>query len=431
MKKDEFDFVPLADLRLGLFVDLDLGWLSHPFASSRFKISSAEQIEVLRGLGQAHVRYVPSKSDPVSAPAAASSAAQQEPRPAGESDSAAASLSQRQRAERATQMAVQQASLAVCDRCFFEATQQHSKTLELLQSQPRQAAQISHNVVHGLVKQIQEQGDVAIRLLTEVAGDKLAMHSVNVTVIALLLGRALGVAERDLLDLGLAAFLHDLGKVELSHRLRRPDENFSIAEHHAYQSHVERGVRLATAMGVGRAAVRAIAEHHELADGGGFPLHLKQQDQSLGGRILALVNRYDTLCNPLRASAAMTPHEALAMIFSQQKIRFDAHVLSAFIRMIGVYPPGSVVQLNDERTAIVVSVNSSRPLKPQVMVHEPGRLRQEALILDLEQTPNASIRRSLRPTNLPAAVLEYLQPRQRICYFFESAANATSLIHSA
>ncbi len=79
-----------------------------------------------------------------------------------------------------------------------------------------------------------------------------------------------------------------------------------------------------------------------------------------------------TCATPAARRRAMTPHEALSLIFAQLKTRFDPVVLGAFIRMMGVYPPGSVVQLVDERFAIVVSVNSSRPLKPRVIVHEPG-----------------------------------------------------------
>jgi hypothetical protein len=91
----------------------------------------------------------------------------------------------------------------------------------------------------------------------------------------------------------------------------------------------------------------------------------------------------------------------------------------------------NVVQLNDERHAMVVSVNSARPLKPRIIVHEPAVPRHEAVILDLERVPNTSIRRSLKPSSLPAAALDYLQPRQRICYFFEPAANAASVSLSA
>jgi len=91
---------------------------------------------------------------------------------------------------------------------------------------------------------------------------------------------------------------------------------------------------------------------------------------------------------------------------------------------MGVYPPGSVVQLNDERFAMVVSVNSSRPLKPRVIVFEPRVPKNEALILDLEREPALGIRRSLKPMTLPRSAMDYLSPRQRISYFFERAVDA-------
>lgn len=77
------------------------------------------------------------------------------------------------------------------------------------------------------------------------------------------------------------------------------------------------------------------------------------------------------------------------------------------------------MQLVDERYGMVVSVNSARPLKPKVIVHEPGVARHEALILDLEHAPGVGIRRSVKPSVLPSAPLEFLAPRQRVCYFFE------------
>lgn len=94
--------------------------------------------------------------------------------------------------------------------------------------------------------------------------------------------------------------------------------------------------------------------------------------------------------------------------------------------MMGVYPPGSVVQLVNDRFALVVSVNSSRPLRPRVLVHDPVVPRSEALILDLEQVPELGIKRSLKASQLPKAALDYLSPRQRICYFFERAVEAPS-----
>ena len=268
------------------------------------------------------------------------------------------------------------------------------------------------------------EGESAIRLLSEGMGDQASMHPVNVTVMSLLLGKAMGLVQTDMVDLGLAAFLHDVGKSKLPQQVRWFEEGFALPEYRLYQDHVSHGVAIAKMMGLTEGALLAIAQHHEMADGSGFPLRLRGDSLSPAARILALVNRYENLCNPVRCSSAMTPHEALALIFAQQKNRFDGVSLRAFIRMMGVYPPGSVVQLVDERVAMVVSVNSSRPLKPRLIVFDSAIPKDEALILDLEQSPMLGIRRSLKPSSLPKAVIDYLSPRQRVCYFFERAIDS-------
>ena len=93
---------------------------------------------------------------------------------------------------------------------------------------------------------------------------------------------------------------------------------------------------------------------------------------TMAARIVALVNRFDNLCNPHLLARALTPHESLALLFAQWRSQFDTSILSAFIKMMGVYPPGSVVQLTDDRYGLVMAVNSARPLKPSVLVHDLG-----------------------------------------------------------
>lgn len=421
MKNDESDFVDVKHLRIGLFVELDIGWMAHPFPSGSFKISSLKQIEAIRGLGLARVRYVPAKSDPV--PGDALGDAQT----ASDDVAAAVELELKQsvqreqlaRQQRANRLRAQQQSLDYCERRFGEAARLYRKTLEQVHSQPVQAAGLCQALVSGFVGDMLADGESSIRLLTENAGEKSAMHTVNVTVISLLLGKTMGLSQQDMLDLGMAAFLHDIGKMELPDRVRWPEDNFSSAEYKLYQEHVARGVQVAKTMALSNGTLLAIGQHHELVDGSGFPARLSGAQMTVASRIIALVNRYDNLCNPSRPGAALTPHEALSLIFAQLKTRFDAAALSGFIRMMGVYPPGSVVQLVDDRYASVVSVNSSRPLKPRVIVHEPGVPKHEALILDLEHSPHIGIRRSLKPSSLPIAAMDYLAPRQRVSYFFE------------
>ena len=421
MRNDESDFVDVKNLRIGLFVELDVGWMAHPFPSGSFKISSLKQIESIRGLGIARVRHVPSKSDPLPGDrpgtAVLESTAQ-----AQSLEVERQQLVQREqfaRQQRGNRLRAQQQSLDYCERRFGEAARLYRKTLDQVHSQPVQVAGLCQELVSGFVGDMLADGESSIRLLTETAGEKSTMHTVNVTIISLLLGKAMGLNQQDMLDLGMAAFLHDIGKIELPDRVRWPEETFSSAEYKLYQEHVAQGIHVAKTMALSNGTVLAIGQHHELVDGSGFPSRFSGAQMTVAAKIIALVNRYDNLCNPSRPAGALTPHEALSLIFAQLKTRFDAVALSSFIRMMGVYPPGSVVQLLDDRYASVVSVNSSRPLKPRVIVHEPGVPKHEALILDLEHSPNIGIRRSLKPSSLPLAAMDYLAPRQRISYFFE------------
>lgn len=421
--KDEVaEIVDVKSLRLGMFVELDVGWLAHPFPTGSFKISSQRQIDTIRSLGLDKVRVNLNKSEPDPADVVTTGATLEDPLATERAQ--AAQHEARQRRERAEQLASQHRSLLVCERRFGDAVRQYRKALELIPGQPKAAAEHCQALVAGFVDEMLTAGEAAIRLLSEAAGDKSSMHPVNVTVVSLLLGKAMGLRQSELLDLGLAAFLHDVGKAQLPDRVRWLEENFSTAEYKLYQEHVALGVQVGKSMELPKGALLAIAQHHELTDGSGFPTRAKGEAMCVGARILALVNRYDNLCNPSRPAAAMTPHESLSMIFAQLKNRFDATALSAFIRMMGVYPPGSVVQLIDERYGMVVSVNSSRPLKPRVIVHEAGVSKHEALILDLEHSPSIGIRRSLKPTGLPSAAMDFLAPRQRVNYFFERAVDS-------
>ena len=414
-------FIDIHLLRKGLFVQLDLGWMDHPFPKGSFKITSSEQIQTIRGLGLTQVRYYPDKSDPAEDDTLAQPAALQPATSAAEVRPLSPEAQQRKL--RAEQLGAQQRSLMACERRFTEATRQYKKVVDSALSQPEQAREHSQALVSGCVGELIADGESAIRLLSEGMGDRNAMHPVNVMVVSLLLGKALGLSSQELNDLGQAALLHDMGKLQLPDRVRVLDEHFTATELKMYQEHVTQSVNIGKRMGLAPAVLVAIAQHHEMVDGTGFPLHLKDDRLGTAGKILALINRYDNLCNPAKASLALTPHEALSVIFAQMKARFDAVVLGAFIRMMGVYPPGSVVQLVNDRFAIVVSVNSARPLRPRVIVHDPSVPKDEALILDLEHHPQLGIRRSLKPTQLPKPALDYLSPRQRVCYFFERAAD--------
>ena len=410
--------IDVQELRVGMFVHLDVGWMAHPFPLSSFKLTTADQIATIRSLGLPRVRWSPDKSDPppLAAPAAEAAAAPVPPA-APPAPAETPEVNERRRLREA--LAAERASLAVCERQFAEATKACKQSLELVTAKPQQARENTEALSRAFVDKMLAAQDLCIRLLSDGIGDKASMHSVNVAVISLLMGKTFGLSAPEMMDLGVGALLHDIGKIELPDRVRHREEHFTNAETQFYQEHVTHGVTLAKKMELQPGATLVIAQHHEHADGSGFPLKLNSDRMTTAARIVSLVNRYDNLCNPHVPSRALTPHEALSTLFAQSKAKFDTAILGAFIRMMGVYPPGSTVQLTDDRYAMVVSVNSTRPLKPRVLVHDPKVPRDEALMLDLELTPRLGIRRSLKPQQLPTASLIYLSPRARVAYFFE------------
>jgi HD-GYP domain-containing protein (c-di-GMP phosphodiesterase class II) len=414
--------VAVQELRIGMYVHLDLGWMSHPFPVSSFRITTAEQIATIRGLGLKQLRWVPEKS-----------VLHEEPREAGSwtlSLQAAAppqaavgeppeELSEERRQRE--QLAAQRAAALLCERQYGEAGRAWREASDAVVRQPERAREASEALAGALLDKLLIDGEMCIRMLSSGAGDRATAHALNVSVISLLMGRSFGMTRDEMMDLGVGALLHDIGKIDVPERCRHPDEAFSTPEFNAYREHVAHGVVHGRRMALQPGALLVLAQHHENADGTGFPLKLGAERISLAARIVALVNRYDNLCNPANLARALTPHEALSMLFAQSRVKYDATILNAFIRMMGVYPAGSVVQLTDDRYAMVMSVNSSRPLKPRVLVHEPKGRRDDALFLNLETLPDLGIRRSLSPAKLPRDALDYLAPRPRVTYFFEPA----------
>jgi putative nucleotidyltransferase with HDIG domain len=428
--------IDVQALRVGMFVHLDVGWLAHPFPLSNFRIESAQQIDTIRSLGLKRVRWSPRYSTLDGQPAledasgisplADTAAVAAEPAAAGQAPVESPEV--RARAERRRRHAAQRASLALCEQQYGEAARDLRRVNDLVCDRPVQARESAEALTRALVEKMVGAGELCIRLLSDGVGDKASLHPLNVTVVSLLMGRALGWPEAEMVELGVGAMLHDVGKIELPERVRHRGEHFSVSEQRAYEEHVARGVALAQQMGLSAGATLVIAQHHEHADGSGFPQHIGTERMTPAARVVALVNRYDKMCNPPLGMRSLTPHEALSLLFAQHRSRFDTAILGAFIKMMGVYPPGSTVQLTDDRYAMVTGVNSSRPLKPRVLVHEAGLPVGEALIVDLEAEPNLGIRRSINPLNLPPASLQYLSPRQRIAYFFEPARETEAVV---
>lgn len=422
-----------------MFVHLDMSWMSHPFPLGSFKVGSPAQIDVIRGLGKTRLRWDPERSDSATPPAIAPDA----PVVEGESDElmagdVAGAVGAGPAAPRPTDDGGasrpsgtcdrERSALERCERQYGEAQHDLRQTLALVVQQPVHAGEQVLTLAGALRDKMLVAGDLHVRLLGEASGDRASAHALNVAILSMLLGRGFGLAAEELAELGAGALLHDVGKLDLPERVRHGGDHLTPSEQAYYREHVALGVAQGRRMGLSPGVLSVIAQHHEQADGQGFPHGLNIDRMSVAARIVALVNRYDRLCNPQLSSRAMTPHETLSLLFAQSQRQFDTTMLSAFIKMMGVYPLGSTVQLTDDRFALVVGVNSTRPLRPTVLVYDERVSRDEAGTLDLEQVAGLGIRRSLRPMALPRDVHGWLAPRTRMSYFFEPAEPAATTV---
>lgn len=405
------------ELCIGLYVHLDMHWTDHPFTFSSFKIKSLDQIATLQSLGLKSLRYSPERSDgqPLDRPADSPAVPPASVKPL-EDDPA-----YQVKRERLARMAAHQAKVAACERALMSSGRAVKSITQNLFAKPKEAFAEASTLIGGMADSMLVEADVAIQLMADKIGNEDAyFHSLNVAILSMILARELKAPAAAVKLVGLGALLHDIGKADLPDRVVRKFTPLTTAEAAVYQLHCEKGVAMSTAMGV-PAEVRAVIEqHHEMVDGSGYPRRLSGTQLSLLTRIVALVNAYDNLCNPLDPQRALTPHEAMSIIYGQRRAQFDATVLTTFVRSVGIYPPGTVVALSNGTLGMVVAVNSSRPLKPTVLVYDPAVPKDSSVVVDLELEPEVSVASTLRPSQLPQEVFDYLSPRKRTTYFFNA-----------
>jgi hypothetical protein len=122
----------------------------------------------------------------------------------------------------------------------------------------------------------------------------------------------------------------------------------------------------------------------------------------------------------------LTPHEALSLMFARLQAKFDPALLKVFIHCMGVYPPGTLVQLSNGVVGMVLSVNTQRPLKPTVLVYDAHVPRDEAMLLDMGTEESVHIGKALRPSQVPREVLNYLSPRMHMSYYFDGGTKQSA-----
>ncbi|MFW5500005.1 MULTISPECIES: HD-GYP domain-containing protein [unclassified Maridesulfovibrio] len=194
-------------------------------------------------------------------------------------------------------------------------------------------------------------------------------HSINVNLYSLLLGKALGLQREDLEMLGIAALFHDVGKGRIPNKVLNKPGKLTDSEYEVMKSHSSKGLEVLKGVeGLDRAVLRGVFEHHERFDGNGYPSGIKGDDIHPFGRIIAISDVYDALTSVRVYKKAVSPAKTLSLMYKWKGTDFDPAYLNRFIRVMGIYPPGTMVQLDDLRFALVLETNETKPRHPKVKV---------------------------------------------------------------
>ena len=212
-------------------------------------------------------------------------------------------------------------------------------------------------------------------------------HAVRSAVWAILFGRHIGLSKQDMDVLAMGVLLKDIGKTRLPHHLIEKQDR-TPTEQSAFEKFVEYGVEILRKVPDVKPRVTSVIKTHcERVNGSGFPNHLSGDKIPLLGKIAGVVTFYDNITNPRGHEKPLSPSKAVARLYELRNIEFQEELVVEFIRAIGLYPTGTIVELSTGEVGVVVEQNFERRLKPKILVvvDEFKQTLFEPNLLDLAQ----------------------------------------------
>jgi HD-GYP domain-containing protein (c-di-GMP phosphodiesterase class II) len=263
-----------------------------------------------------------------------------------------------------------------------------------LQTRSRIDGSAVRKAVGGLLDSILRSPQASL-LLTQMQqfDSSLFMHGVNTCTLALVVGKQQGLDRQVLLLLGTGALLHDVGQTRLPAELIKKPGRYTEQECKLAQDHVHLGFTLLSqAKQIPEAAIRLVAEHHERLDGSGYPRGLKGKNLSSLSQIVGVTDIYDTLVSGRSGASPMPPTLALRELYQLGATRkFDLEVVEWVVRTLGVYPVGTLIELDTGERGVVLAVNPADALRPVVRLIWDSSQQPyfESLTIDLAAPPLA------------------------------------------
>ena len=359
--------ISVDDLVIGMYiVGLDQSWLQSPFLFHRRRIGSYEEIARLKAYGIRRVTIDPTRGlDLVETlPQPAEGLGEDKGGGGRELDNLRPHPCGRPRVSPLPDLALArtvhtEAMTAV--QSLFEGT----KTGAPLNSAAAQ------EVVHCLMETVLSQHEALAGLIhMRQFETNLYAHVINVCIFALMLGTMQDLDKTVLACLGMGALLHDVGQVHLPRNLVRKPSLYTAQEQRLMQAHPHLGVTmLSRTPHMPEDACRIVAEHHERLDGSGYPQGLGGAALSPLSQIVAIADVYETMLGTREGRPPLLPAQAIKELYQQGRAQqLDLHLVEKMIRCLGIYPVGSLIELNTGERGIVLAVNPGKALQPVVHI---------------------------------------------------------------
>jgi HD-GYP domain-containing protein (c-di-GMP phosphodiesterase class II) len=234
-----------------------------------------------------------------------------------------------------------------------------------------------NSAVENMMQDILQNEEILISLSDIRTNDEYTFgHSVNVAVLALVLGKALHYNKYKLKKLGVGALLHDLGKIKIPPEILNKPGKLTPEEFHIIEEHTKLGFdTVKSDWGISPLSRTVILAHHEKMDGTGYPRGVKGEDIHEFARIVAICDVFDALSANRCYSPKWPIEQVVAYLVENSGSQFDENLVNIFIKNVASYPNGSKVLLSDGRRGIVFAQNNDAPTKPFVRILEDSGKR--------------------------------------------------------
>jgi putative nucleotidyltransferase with HDIG domain len=436
-------FVPLhsSALRLGLYVKIEGSWFSHPFPSNSFKIKTVQELHTLQALPNIKLHFDPDRSDPegnhdgsqeVSVREQNHNVVESEqdltkdPAPLKSSHSGEENNSHNPIQRKVVQHQAFQAyqeHLQKIGNQFHEVVQETRHIMQDLICGRSRGLRTAQKVVGDLyeILGVADHSRALLNLIgSNESNDEFFFHALNVCSLSLMIGHDLGFAREDSEVLALGALFHDVGELKYPAEQLLRKGSMSPSEFKSFiRAHPTYGVEMVQKLpNFPYEAIEVIRDHHERLNGAGYPAGKKEDQISTFTKIIMVVDEYDELCHHPDPAKSLIPAEALSYLYVKCRHALWPDAIVSLIKQLGVYPPGSLVRLSNQKIGIVTSVNLANRLRPIILVYDEFTSPEEPIILNLEEEQESlSILNAIRPADLAPKIRECLNPRRIISYF--------------